>query len=652
MAIRVGNSVGAGPLAAAAFGGGQGQARAAFSAGRAAAAERELARKAAEAEAERQRQLALQGQTTQQALMRTNYDLQQQAAEAAQERELSGFERTFTTRQKLQAQQWADAEARAMSDPSFSDKDKEEIRFRFAQLRAGLQPVARPKAPTPAEIFARNTFTDPKTGRVYKVDETGKILADKPVYEPPERQPTWQDKLKARELAMKMATDGETGAVNQTEAARLYAEMIGDVGGPGAGADVRTMEFNAQDVAAGPGLRTMEQRPTDRATVVPLGGAQAASVAPRATPGSPVAPAEPAPIVEAQKKLAEARAKAGGIETKDVKAAKAELEKARKAVHEERAFGVADTETPEGIALRLEQIGRLGGRDGPIGLAGIDREADLDPAKVRNLATAEYQIKVAEAAVKEAEKEAAEKEAEAKARRERIGKLGAAPDLNGAALLSAQGAVSKYSAEAEAARVRAKEQRERIEELGKRRAALESERKQLEIRQVARAVKAGGGLAPPAASTQARATPASPSTLRPEEQALAEWRLRNRVPGGIRFDQARTPAEWQAQMDEMARDPGKFQGVTSGKSMTPGRIEVTGTQADADRGELATIKQRLAEVEQQIKLARTRKGLKKGGDVNARVAALEKEREWLMAQYGHIADLLPPPNPGVQEWVR
>ena len=373
MPIRVGHEVGGDALAAAAFGGGQGQARAALSAGRAAAGQR-----AAELRDQRERERLLslglvapseQAQAAT-AAMGQNYALQQQSAEAAQERGLEGFERSFTAQQRMKAEQYATAEANAMQDPAFSAADKEEIKFKFAQLRAGLQPVARPKAPTPAEIFQRNTFTDPKTGNVYALDEKGTI-SQRPIHERPEREPTWQDKLKAREIAMKMATSAE-GGVNTTQANEIYAELIGQAqGAPGAAVGAGTpgglSDLVDRDRYLGPNgemltkpgaenkFQTLPYRPGVEGplkfqTMEDRGVGAAVQAGPSAAAPAGALPAAPDAIGEATKRLADARAKARGVETEDVKAAKEALGKARKAAEDELAHGVADTDTPEASA--------------------------------------------------------------------------------------------------------------------------------------------------------------------------------------------------------------------------------------------------------------------------------------------------------------
>lgn len=249
MGIKVGHRTNAGSVAGAAFGAAQSQARAALTPARLAAAERDRARKQAADEAERARQfqagMQLRGfelgqvgadaaQLRQQDNMRLNADLQgdladeafgrsQSAADLAQVRGRQDLEFSLTTRQRMELDQLADAEARAMADPSFSPEEKEELRYRFAQKRAGFAPVARPKPKTAAELFKERTHTDPKTGRIYSLDENG--MPGRAIYEPPERRATVQDRVKAWQAALQSSTSAE-GKVDEVKAKRIYKAIM------------------------------------------------------------------------------------------------------------------------------------------------------------------------------------------------------------------------------------------------------------------------------------------------------------------------------------------------------------------------------------------------------------------------------------------
>ena len=227
MAIEVKHGISAAPVAAAAFGGGQGRTRAIAARGAAGAAVQADALKARAKQADLSREFsAEQGQLafdrgTQR--QQQAFDFQQQSAELAQGRRREDLEYSLTARQRSELDQLANAEAQAMASSDFSPEEKEEIRRRFAAKRLGIKPVERPRAPTPAELFEQSTYTDPKTGRVFSLDAQGQV--GRSIYDPPERQPTYQDRIKAVQAATVYAS-GETGAVNPI----MFAEAMRRMG--------------------------------------------------------------------------------------------------------------------------------------------------------------------------------------------------------------------------------------------------------------------------------------------------------------------------------------------------------------------------------------------------------------------------------------
>jgi hypothetical protein len=254
MAIKVKHGVDAGAAAAAAFGGAQGAARqrAAIGGAQAASAaeaqKRALAAQAEQATLGREHDLSRMtlgaelGETAAQAQharslasMGAQAGYQQAAADAAQARGRSDLEFSLTTRQKMELDQLADAEANALNDPQFSEEEKKELRYRFAQKRAGIQPVARPKPPTAAERFKERTYVDPRTGAIFPLDENGN--PGNPIYQPPERQPTWQDRVKAVQVAS-AAAQGVDGKFNRVRFNSMMASMgFGPGGAAGAPGD-------------------------------------------------------------------------------------------------------------------------------------------------------------------------------------------------------------------------------------------------------------------------------------------------------------------------------------------------------------------------------------------------------------------------------
>lgn len=250
MAIRVGHSANAGAVAGAAFAGAQGQARQRYTLAQLAMAERERARRAAEAEAERQRQFAAARQQQafeneqfgnyisglrQQGNMRLNAELQSGlAGEAFQRHELAADNAQLrgrqdlvfglTTRQRMDLDQLADAEAKALASSDYTPEEKAELRIQFDARRAGIRPVARPKPKTPAQIFAERSFTDPKTGNVFAIEPDGSL--GKPIYERPERLATWADHNTAWKTALEHSMNPETGALDMSRARAIFAEIM------------------------------------------------------------------------------------------------------------------------------------------------------------------------------------------------------------------------------------------------------------------------------------------------------------------------------------------------------------------------------------------------------------------------------------------
>ncbi len=216
MPIEVKHGVAAGPVAAAAFGGGVGRARARAAIGGAAAISRnELAREG------RKQQLVRDDLAHKRGLERMSHNtqLQQQAAEGAQERRRSDLEFGYTTKQNFELDRLANAEANALSSSDFTDDEKKEIRRKVAQQRAGIQPVERPRKLTTREKFDAGTYTDPKTGNIYPIDANGGF--GRPIHEPPTRQPTYADRIKA----VQNATNAALGADGRWDQGRFDAVM-------------------------------------------------------------------------------------------------------------------------------------------------------------------------------------------------------------------------------------------------------------------------------------------------------------------------------------------------------------------------------------------------------------------------------------------
>lgn len=215
MAIVVKHGVSAAPVAAAAFGGGQGQARSVAARGAAQAAtsleQQRLAQEAAQkrleysteaeaAAAQATRDAA--GEAADQRFYAGKYAERGDAMPLEPGQERSDLELGLTARQRAELNQLAEAEAQVMASPDFTDEEKAEARRAIALRRAGVRPVARPREQTPAEKFKGNTYTDPKTGTVYALEDG---VPGRPIHEPPSRQPTFSDRTAAWKTAADIA---------------------------------------------------------------------------------------------------------------------------------------------------------------------------------------------------------------------------------------------------------------------------------------------------------------------------------------------------------------------------------------------------------------------------------------------------------------
>lgn len=221
MAIEVRHGLNPAAAAAASLHGGRGQARGAILRQGLAAQQR-----AADATVAHERGLERQRLGHDQGLERQQFQfgLQQQAADAAQLRRRGDLQFSLTTRQRAELDQLADAEARALSSTDFTDDEKRELRRRFATRRAGIQPVERPRELTPAEQFQARTYTDPKSGRVFPLDANG--IPGRPIYDPPERQPTVQDRVKAVQAATALAQLPD-GGIDQGRFQQAMSMILG-----------------------------------------------------------------------------------------------------------------------------------------------------------------------------------------------------------------------------------------------------------------------------------------------------------------------------------------------------------------------------------------------------------------------------------------
>lgn len=278
MAILVKHSGNAAPALVGAFGGGQGKRQAEDSRQALDLIDREKSRQAASLESARNRahqeaMAAREARERRKAIEEgREWELEREKRmreygmedrEAEQQARRDDFEWQLTTKQKMELNRIADAEAAMEVNPDVSDPEKKEYRRMFAELKAGFQPVWKPRDPTPAELFKSNTHYDPATGKTFALDERG--LPGKAIIDPPAKEQSWQDKtardklwLDAHGKAMILATPA-TGPFNQAVydsymenvKARLSGDSTGAPGAEGAAGGEEADMFSLPPIAPG-----------------------------------------------------------------------------------------------------------------------------------------------------------------------------------------------------------------------------------------------------------------------------------------------------------------------------------------------------------------------------------------------------------------
>jgi|GEM_PF-5777990 len=129
----------------------------------------------------------------------------------------------LTTKQRAELRKLANGLAHAMASDDFSDEEKVELRRQYLAKLAGVKPIEQLRPQTPAEMFKAKTFTHPQTGTIYPLDETG--TPGRPIYEPPSKQPTFQDRHKAVQEAMGYAFNPETGDIDRDKYQFIMQQM-------------------------------------------------------------------------------------------------------------------------------------------------------------------------------------------------------------------------------------------------------------------------------------------------------------------------------------------------------------------------------------------------------------------------------------------
>jgi len=172
---------------------------------------------------------------------------QVQDQQLAQQQRRSDFVYEMTTRQRAEMERLANAEADMMASDDYTDQEKVELRRRFQAKRAGIEPVERPAPKTPREKFDAKTFRDSQTGAIYPLDADG--TPGRPIHEPPAKEPSFQDRIKAVQAATSYATTAE-GVVDSTRFDEAMKKMgFGDEPAP-AGGDQPAPQGSASPVAS------------------------------------------------------------------------------------------------------------------------------------------------------------------------------------------------------------------------------------------------------------------------------------------------------------------------------------------------------------------------------------------------------------------
>ena len=169
----------------------------------------------------------------------------------------------LTTKQRAELRKLANGLAHAMASDDFSDEEKVELRRQYLAKLAGVKPIEQLRPQTPAEMFKAKTFAHPQTGIIFPLDETG--TPGRPIYEPPSKLPTFQDRIKAMQAAMAYATNSETGGIDNDKFQFAMQQMgFGGEGGDQGG------RFNAsQRTKIDSQLRAQGKQDYVREVVVP-----------------------------------------------------------------------------------------------------------------------------------------------------------------------------------------------------------------------------------------------------------------------------------------------------------------------------------------------------------------------------------------------
>lgn len=219
MAINVGHAAGAGPAAAAGFGGGQGRVR----------------QRAAIGAAQFGSRKALSAQANVQSLERQTVAAghQMQAADAAQVRRRDDLEFSMTAKQNATIARLAEADAGIQASTKLTPAEKIQAHRQVENERLGIQPVKQARKPSRADDLKANTREI--DGRLYGINQDGTI---NPTPLGPERQMSHGDRIKATQAAYRAAADAAASPGNKTSYADLLTQArnafgVGVAGGPG-----------------------------------------------------------------------------------------------------------------------------------------------------------------------------------------------------------------------------------------------------------------------------------------------------------------------------------------------------------------------------------------------------------------------------------
>lgn len=242
MAINVKHGANPSVVLAARYGAGQNAARRQAQVAGAQSADRretredqqEFQREMTEGQRGFRREMAGQGQDFRREMVEGQAGRQRDLMEFGQGLREEDFEFRLTAQQRADQEKYQNALYEVESSDSFSEEEKGEAKRRLTAKLAGIRPLPSRKDPSkfPQGQGVGESWTTPE-GLVLSRDAQGSI---KKIGES-RSQPTYQDRIKAWDLALKASTNQESGVVDMKQAKSLFDQVMDPSGGLDVDAD-------------------------------------------------------------------------------------------------------------------------------------------------------------------------------------------------------------------------------------------------------------------------------------------------------------------------------------------------------------------------------------------------------------------------------